>query len=273
MIAIRGTSSETRVPVGAVANVPAVLPDASNVAAAPRATDHGSPAFDQAAAFALTPDEIERVVAESPLEQQDLVLSELVEQLVKHDAPAAARLAERYDRGYLREVALRVVAQHWTRQHAAAAIDWAVSLSDVDERDAALTNISLELARARPQLALQVLGRRSRAPSPDVALEGVIQQWATNDFAAAYAWADAQPAGLDRDALFTRLAFARVEQNPADAARIANSAFSVEAQRLDTISMIARRWGAQDPMAVREWALTLDAKAQQRVRTEIELLE
>jgi hypothetical protein len=253
------------------------------LAPAPRAASTGgiAPAqvnlmpdrFFTEATVSLSADAVERALAESPRGRRDLVLSELLAKLVRLDAPAAARIAEREADGYLREVALRVVAQHWTQRDAAAAVSWAASLGDPEERDAALANMALELASRQPQLALQVLGRRSAFPSPDATLEGVVQQWATNDFAAAYAWAEAQPAAPERDALLERLVFARLEHNPADAARIASTAFFGDAQRIDAISTIAHLWAARDPSAVREWALTLDAQAQRRVRSELALVE
>lgn len=221
---------------------------------------------------ALTPDEIERALAEASEERRDLVLHESLAQLASHDGPAAARVAERRDKGYLRELALRTVAQHWSRRDAEAAIAWAMSLSDQPERDAAMATVALELAVSDPEQALQALSRRSGSPTPDVALEGVIQQWATQDFESAHAWVDAQPIGPDRDALLVRLVFARLEQSPPDAARIANGAFHDEAHRVEAVTSVASRWGAQDPESVREWALSLDSKAQEHVRVELELL-
>jgi hypothetical protein len=248
------------------------LLEASTHPIAPVAANRVSTRVDDAGAFALTADSIERALADVLPNRRDLVLSELLDRLVSHDAPAAARFAEGEADGYLREVALRVVAQSWTKRDSVAAVNWAASLSDQDERDTALENAALELAVPEPRLALQALDRRSAAHTPDPTLEGVVQQWATNDFTAAYAWADAQPAGPDRDALLARLVFARVEQHPADAARIANIAFSADGPRMDAISSIALRWGAADPMAAREWALTLDPKAQRRVWNELAVL-
>ena len=228
---------------------------------------------DVPADFALTSDAIERVLAAAPQHRRDLVLSELLARLVNYDAPAAARIAERETAEYLREVALRVVAQAWARRDAVAALNWAGSLSEQGERDAALENAALELAKSRPQQALQALDRRSAPRSPDPTLQGVVQQWAANDFAAAYAWAESQPDGSDHDALLLRLVFVRAGQNPADAARIANTAFSGDAQRIDALVTVASSWGAQDPMAVRDLALSLDAKAQLRLRAELALLQ
>jgi hypothetical protein len=273
MIAIRGTSLENQGPLDGVGRVSATaLRDASTGGTAPAAADHEPTRSDGGADSALTSDSVEQVLAEAPHERRDLVLSELLARLVSSNAPAAARIAEREEDSYMREAALRVVAQSWTRSDPVAAINWAASLGDQEERDAALANAALELAVSRPQLALQILDRRSAPPSPDPTLAGVVQQWATNDFTAAYAWADAQPAGPDRDALLARLVFARVEQHPADAARIANIAFSADGPRMDAISSIALRWGAADPMAAREWALTLDPKAQRRVWNELAVL-
>jgi hypothetical protein len=226
-----------------------------------------------AAASAITAVAVERALAEAPKAGRDLLLVELLEALVQQDAPAAARIAEREVDGYQRETALRVVVQIWAQRNFAEAIAWADSLVDPRERDTALANTALELVRGQPQLALQVLGRRSTTTVPDTALEGVVQQWATEDFAAAYLWVEAQPAGPGRDALVERLVFVRAEQDPAEAARIAETTFSGEARRMNAISTLAHRWAAMDPAAVHAWSLTLDERAQRRVRTETELVE
>jgi hypothetical protein len=274
MMAIRGPSLETQAPLDGAGRFSAPAPrDASPGGTAPAAVDHEPTRSDGGADSALTSDSVEEVLAEAPHERRDLVLSELLARLVSHDAAAAARIAEREAVGYTREVALRVVAQSWTKRDAVAALNWVASLSDPQERDTALENAALELAVYRPQLALQALGRRSVPRSPDSTLEGVVQQWATTDFAAAHAWAEAHPAGRGRDALMTRLVFVRAGQDPADAARIASTAFAADARRIDALSTIVYLWGAQDPAAARDLALTLDAKAQQRVRAELALLD
>jgi hypothetical protein len=274
IMAIRGASSETRAIPDALSRsrAPALL-EASTSRIAPVAANRGPTRVDGAGAFGPTAGSIEQALSGVLPHRRDLVLSELLEQLVRHDAPAAARFAETEADEYLREVAQRVVAQSWTRRDPVAALNWAASLGDQDERDTALENAALELAVSQPRLALQALDRRSAPHSPDPTLEGVVQQWATGDFAAAYAWAQAQPAGPDRDALFTRLVFVRAGQDPADAARIANTAFSADAQRIAALSTIAHLWGAKDPTAVQELAMTLDAKAQRQVRLELALLE
>jgi hypothetical protein len=240
---------------------------------APVALDGGFVRSDRVLASALTADAVEQALAEAPLKRRDLLLTELLARLAGHDAPAAARMAERLERGYLREGALRTVAQHWARRDVESAVTWAASLSDQVERDAAIAHVALELAAAEPERALWMLARRSAPPSPDAAVEGVIQQWATRDFDSAYAWTEAQPVGAARDALLMRLAFVRVEQDPADAARIANGAFHDDARRVDAVSTVALLWGARDPEAAREWAMTLDSRARQQVRAELELLE
>jgi hypothetical protein len=273
MMAVLGMSPEARVPPSVARSAKPALHEPATGRIAPVAVNRGPAGFQGAATSDLTTDAIERAVADVPQQRRDLVLSELLTRLVSQDASAAARVAEAEAAGYLREVALRVVAQSWTRRDAAAALNWASSLVDQDERDAALENAALELAALKPHLALQALDRRSGRRSPDWTLEGVVQQWATNDFASAYAWTEAQPAGPDRDALLMRLVFVRARQDPAEAARIASTAFSADSQRIGALSTIAHLWGAQDPTAVSEFALTLDAKAQHRVRTELALLD
>jgi hypothetical protein len=274
MIVMRAHSPEIRAPARTAGrSTEPARQEASIGHAAPVAADHSSTRFKEAGTFELTPGAIEQALENSPPHRRDLILSDLLARLVREDPHAAARIAEREETGYLRELALRVVAQSWTPQDAVGALNWAGSLSDQNERDTALEYAALELAVSQPRLALQALERRSGPRSPDPTLEGVVQQWATNDFAAAFVWAEAQPAGADRDALLTRLVFVRAAQDPADAARIAHTAFFSDAQRIEAFSTIAHLWGAQDPTAVRELARALDVEAQRRVRAELELLE
>jgi hypothetical protein len=273
IMGVRGMSPETRAADASLQGTAPALHEASTSRIASAAEIPVPTRVDGAEAFELSRDSIDRAMADVLPHRRDLVLSELLERLVSHDAPAAARIAEDEANGYLREVALRVVAQSWTKRDAVAAVNWASSLSDQDERDTALENAALELAVSQPRLALQALDRRSAANSPDPTLEGVVQQWATGDFAAAYSFAQAQPAGPDRDALLMRLVFVRAAQYPAEAAHIANTSFSADAQRIAALSTIAHLWGAQDPTAVEELAMTLDAKAQRQVRSELALLE
>jgi hypothetical protein len=271
MLAIRAVSPDAAESRDEAASTPLSSPP--TVRTAPIAVDRAPTELESFAGTSLSPDAVEQALAQAPVQRRDVVLSELLAQLTSHDPLAAARIAERQSSGFMREVAMRAVMQSWTRRDAAGALSWANSLADHDERDAALEHAALELAVSEPPLALQALERRSVPRVPDPTLEGVVQQWATSDFAAAYHWVDAQPHGPGRDALLTRLVFVRAGQDPSEAARIASAAFSADEKRIEALSAIAQRWGAQDASAVRELALALDVRARRRIEVELALLE
>jgi hypothetical protein len=66
--------------------------------------------------------------------------------------------------------------------------------------------------------------------------------------------------------------FVRANQNPMDAARLAEGAFADSNKRTDALASIASSWGSRDPLSAREWARTLAGHARERVDAELALL-
>jgi hypothetical protein len=69
------------------------------------------------------------------------------------DPLAAARLAETNNLGDTHDLILHRVAQLWAATDAAAALNWAATLSKAVERDAILTDVCLEVAARDPAAA------------------------------------------------------------------------------------------------------------------------
>jgi len=234
-------------------------------------TDAGAPAPVSAAREpAPTPEELDRQLQLSPPDARDRVLAALLPSMMAADPQAVARYAELQTDAPLRELLLRQVAQLWGNLAADDAAAWAESLPDADERDAAITDVALGLALTNPARAVELRERLGQGDAPDPALEGLAQQWASQDFHAALAWTEAQPAGVQRDRLMQRLLYVRAENGaPADAARIAAESLVGGKMKEETIATLARQWWSQDPAATGAWIQTLDARSAARARAEI----
>ena len=204
--------------------------------------------------------------------ERELVITDLLARLVEIDSHAAAQFAEHVSEASLREVSLRVVAQRWAQIDAAEATQWATSLGDSRERDQAMLNVALELAQSDPLQAVRLLERQFTAGVPAGVLEGVAQQWAEQSYEDALAWSETLPPGPRRDLVLQRLVFVRANQNPMEAARLAEGAFADSNKRTDALVSIASSWGSRDPMSAREWARTLAGHARERVDAELALL-
>jgi hypothetical protein len=198
---------------------------------------------------------------------QDLVLDRMLTSWVRDDAPAAARYAELQTDPFLREVALRTVAHRWAQIDRDGAVQWASSLADETERDGAIENVALALSD--PRAALDLLARRGAEKWPDAARVGVIAAWAARDFAAAQAWAEAQPPGAARDDITQRLVFLRAQTDPLAATVLASGMLDEATARRDAYASIIRIWVARDPEAARGWAASADTETRRRVGLEL----
>jgi hypothetical protein len=147
-------------------------------------------------------------------------LTQLLPALVEEDAPAAARLAESITDLNLRGEVIYLVARLWGKKDVEAALTWAGALKIEYEREAALTDAALELAREDLSRALQLSARFFREDEPSPVLENLAQRWAENNFPAALAWTLANSTGPQRDELVARLALVEASHAPRTAAQL-----------------------------------------------------
>jgi hypothetical protein len=249
---------------------------ASGESAAASSYEASPAALDAADSRTLPPavsvEDLVNAQARGTPDERELVIVDLLARLMEIDSQAAARFAEVITESHLREVALRVVAQRWAQLDAATATAWAASLADPKERDQAVLNVALELAQSDPPQAIQLLERQFMADIPSGVLEGIVQQWAEKNYAEALAWSETLSPGARRDLVLQRLVFVRANQDPMDAARLADAAFVDSDKRSDALASIALSWGSRDPKSAREWASTLEGHARERVDAELDLL-
>jgi hypothetical protein len=217
----------------------------------------------------MTADELERALAQAPRGTADLVIDRDLTVWTTDDPAAAAAFALGQTDPFLREVALRTVAQRWAQTDATAAARWAESLADADERDRALAHVALSIADRNPRAALDLLARRTGDPQSDAASVGVITSWARRDFDAAQAWVEAQPPGPTRDEIVERLVVLRSYDDPHAAMSFAERLIADEEPRRDAWAAVSQRWAARDPGLVREWAISADAGTRRRIEAEL----
>ena len=172
--------------------------------------------------------------------------------LVELDPAAAAALLARIEPGPSRDEYLLRLPQLWAARDAKAALAWASSLEDQNERTSAIQAVCLQIAQHDPQAAIQTMESVQLTDYKD-ALENMMQLWAAKDTSAAVDWALARPEGEQRDGLLARVAYVMAEQNPTEAANlVVKNIHPGEIQNEAAISIL-HRWAARDWNSAHAW--------------------
>ncbi len=162
---------------------------------------------------------------------------------VKPESPAASE-----DR---QEIFRRV--RQWAAMDFTAAFAWATNLSDSDDRSEALEAVCYGLAETAPADAVQLAVTLQLEERPGAAVENLVMQWAMSDTAAAFEWAQNQPAGERREAALARVAFVMAESDPASAARLVAEELKSDAAQAEAAIMVLHRWALRDLEAAANW--------------------
>lgn len=194
----------------------------------------------------------------------------LLNKLAEMDPAAAAAFACALDKGRWREEALQRVSQIWASKDAVSAEHWAATLADESERQAALTDVCVELAQssAGPAVRLaDIYGLGARSGS---LMETLAQQWANQDFSAAAGWVKAQPAGEKREQMVMRLAFVQAQTQPADAARLVIAEIPDSPVQAEAVISVIYQWAKKDMAGARDWVgLFPECPLRDRAETEL----
>jgi hypothetical protein len=223
--------------------------------------------------LSISADVIERELYAANPGTRDLVLERTLTRWTHEDPRAAARFAELQTDPFLREVALRTVAQVWAQNHPETAAQWSASLGDAAERSRVIEGVALTVGNTDPHAALDLLVRHDAGTRPGATHVGVIASWASRDFAAAQSWVEAQPPSSMRDDAVQHLAFLRAQTDPLAAARLASEMLGDETARHDAYASIIRVWVARDPDGARQWAAYAEGETRRRVEAELALLD
>jgi hypothetical protein len=197
---------------------------------------------------------IEQALASTNLATREFAFTNLLPALVLADPLAAARLAETNTLADAHEQLLQQVAKLWAAQDPTNALAWAAGLQHRDEREAALTDVCLQLAETDPAEA--VLQRESRLADYQSydALEDLAQKWAETDLAAALAWLAGHPADARRDQLIGRVAYVQSQTAPQAAAQLVIADMTPGDAQIEAAVSVLHQWGKQDLPAATAWA-------------------
>lgn len=101
-----------------------------------------------------------------------------------------------------RDEMLTAAAGAWARQDANGAVAWAQGLADETLRRRMVTSVGFELAQMQPDRALEVVELLPAGRERWLLTGAVAQTWVIKDPKAAFAWAQALPAGDAREAAY-----------------------------------------------------------------------
>jgi hypothetical protein len=180
------------------------------------------------------------------------VVDYLFPQLIVHDLPSAARLAQSMEPGGLRETMLRLVAQAWVQKDSEGALGWASGLSDSSERENALGIVCLAIAQTDPQSAASLADRFNLGEKSGV-LESLVQTWAAHDLSSALDWTMQRAEGEQRNEMISQLAFVQAQTDPARAAALVAEKMPPGPDQDEAAISILHQWALKDPAAAEAW--------------------
>jgi hypothetical protein len=183
--------------------------------------------------------------------QQEEVLDKTLPAWVMNDPTAAAAFVQKMEPGFLRDKALRILAQNWSGQNPQAALAWMAQLPNETERHMFVTNTCLGLARENPSAAVR-LAVTSHADEAGL-LENLTQQWADKDTRPALTWAEEQNPGDERDQLIQRIALVESKANPHEAANLVLQQIPPGPVQIEAVITVVHQWGERDRNAAAAW--------------------
>ena len=197
-------------------------------------------------------DEISRILRTGDGVARERVFDQLLPELIATKAADAARLAEEWEPGPVRDELLRQVARQWTAVDFAGAMTWLAGLEDRRDRQHAAEAGVAEVARADPAGAIEV-SRIFQVGTGDGSLEHLAQLWTEESPREAVDWILNQRAGPQRDRLLARIAYVRAQSDPEEAAILASNYVTAGAVREEAIAGVSRQWAVRDPAAATAW--------------------
>lgn len=151
----------------------------------------------------------------------------------------------------LRLIELRERAENDPEGAWAAALRWPER--EGGERDRALAEVCLAMAKTNPLEAIERARRFDLGKLPDAIEERLVQQWASADVSAALAWLKNEPMGESRERLTLRITHVLSESDPVAAAHLVLEKMQPGAVQDEAVMIVVNRWANSDLVAAKEW--------------------
>jgi hypothetical protein len=192
----------------------------------------------------------------------------------------AAGLAEAIGPGEDRDRLMDRIARAWAIASPEAAMEWAQSRKDEGERtrlwEVILQEREKRDATGTPEseilddltVAVRGIGPNNEG---EIIVHNLTQKWAARNYAATLAWVRQQPASDLRDHLITRVAMARCDTAPPEAALLVAQEITSESIQDEAVIAIVHQWGRSDSKSARIWVDEFpDCMLKQRAKRELE---
>jgi hypothetical protein len=158
--------------------------------------------------------------------------------------------------------------REWARQNPAEALTWALKATPGEKQNAVAEIACAIVAESDPAKAVALA--EGFALGYGGIQENLVQQWAAQDAAAAFAHATSKPAGDTRDRLVSRVAFVLSKENPIEAAKIVAEQIAPGEIQHEAALSVLHQWALHDGNAAAEWAqLFSDETLRDRAISEI----
>lgn len=196
-------------------------------------------------------EEITRTLRYGSATERDHALNVLLPALVAQNPKAAARLAEKWELGYLRDELIRQTTMQWSAADIGAAVAWLAGLENGDQ-GTAIPAVTAQVAQTDPASAIE-LAQAFYLGTNDGSLEHLAQLWTEEKPAEAVAWVTSQPVGFQRDRLLARIAHVRAQQDAGEASHLVLNFMSPGEVRDEAIIAVLRQWALRDPAGAADW--------------------
>jgi hypothetical protein len=147
-----------------------------------------------------------------------------------------------------------VIASEWAKLDPDAAMAWANSLGNAQDKSGALSSVVREIATKDPSKAATIAAGLT-GDDQTQAYQQIAAQWGTSDFAAAKAWINSLPAAAQGDAMASALASYAANDPVKAAAEVGSLTGDAKNQAVD---QIAQAWARTDPAKAAEWVASED---------------
>jgi hypothetical protein len=141
--------------------------------------------------------------------------------------------------------------REWARRDPESALAWGKQQTNTLERDEALTAACFQMVQSDPARAVTLAEEFQL--NNDAVLDNLAQQWAAKDLTTAYNWILTQPAGDQRNALATGMAFVWSQTAPGDAAQFVAEQIPPGSAQDEAAMMVLHQWALADSAAANAW--------------------
>jgi hypothetical protein len=178
--------------------------------------------------------------------------------LAESSPALVASVASTWRASQFRTSDVEVAARSFARANPAAALAWALGITEATTAAAARRTVAIQLADRDPRGALEQLAALPASEAREMTLGFLVAAWARRDAAAAEEWVRARPESEARQRLLLSVAFEVAQSDPKRAIALAE-VMPAGRDRWLLLAASSQTWVAQDHASAMAWVNQLPA--------------